>query len=194
LLLPRNVKKAKQKLAIKKAVEQLLTALGRDLRNPELKKTPDRVTKLLYEEICEKGDLKRLIQWSPYPYKSAIMVRNHRTYSRCPHHLEKVELDISIAYIPNGAILGVSKLPRIADYFSKGLMLQEEITDGIADAIMSAFPEKLKPLGVGVYVKGRHLCMRSRGVKSPNSEMITANFQGVYLEEPAAREEFLRTL
>lgn len=194
LPLSKMTKKDKQKREIKKAVENLLVALGRDLGNPELKKTPSRVAKLLYEEICDKGDLKKLIQWSPYPYKSAIMVRNHRTYSRCPHHLEKVELDVSIAYIPNGAILGVSKLPRIADYFAKGLMLQEEITDGIADAIQNAFPEKYKPLGVGVYIVGRHMCMRSRGIKSPNSEMVTEHFKGVYMDEPAAREEFLRTL
>jgi GTP cyclohydrolase I len=192
--MPKNKKKHKQMLDIQKSVEMLLKALGRDIKNPELKKTPYRVAKLLYEEICDKGDIKKLIQWSPYPYKSAIMVRNHRTYSRCPHHLEKVELDVSIAYIPNGAILGVSKLPRIADYFSKGLMLQEEITDGIADAIEGAFPPVFKPLGIGVSVTGRHLCMRSRGVKSPNSEMITNCFKGVYLDEPAAREEFFRSL
>lgn len=192
--MPRNARVHKQQLAIKSAVTQLLKALGRDLNDPELRRTPDRVTKLLYEEICEKTDLKKLIQLSPYKFKSAVTVINHRTYSRCPHHLEKVELDVSIAYIPHGYILGVSKLPRIADYFAKGLMLQEEITDGIAECIENAFPEKNKPLGVAVHIRGRHMCMRSRGVKSPASEMVTNCFKGAYLNEQAAREEFLRTI
>lgn len=186
--MPRNKTEALQRLKIKKAVENLLIALGRDISHPELKETPKRVMRLLYEEVVEKGNLKKLLQVSPYPYKSMVTIGPHRTYSRCPHHLERVELDVWISYIPDGRLLGASKLPRIADYFSKGLNLQEEITDGIAEAIEAA----VNPLGVGVYIIGRHMCMRGRGVKSHASEMTTTCFKGLYLKEGSTKEEFLR--
>ena len=185
--MPRNKDKAKQMAAIKAATRALLQALGRDLSHVELKETPKRVAKLLYKEVCEKTDLNRLIQTSPYPYKSAVTVTHHKTFTRCPHHLERVELDVSIAYIPNGQLLGVSKLPRIADYCSSGLMLQEELTDAIAEVIEAA----AKPLGVAVQVRGKHMCMRARGVKSLNAEMITTCLKGIYLKDPSAKEEFL---
>lgn len=188
--MPRNPEKKKQMQEIQKAVKQLLDALGRDTHHVELKDTPKRVAKMLYAEVCEKPDLKRLIQTSPYEYKSAVTVINHRTYTRCPHHLERVELDVSISYIPNGRLLGVSKLPRIADFCSSGLMLQEELTDAIADIIFEA----AKPLGVAVHVRGRHLCMRARGVKSYNSEMITVALKGLYLNDSSAKEEFLNAV
>lgn len=188
--MPRNPEKKKQMAEIQKAVKSLLDALGRDTHHVELKDTPRRVAKMLYTEICEKPDLKRLIQTSPYEYKSAVTVVNHRSYTRCPHHLERVELDVSIAYLPKGRLLGVSKLPRIADYCASGLMLQEELTDAIAEII----EEAAKPLGVAVYVRGRHMCMRARGVKSYNSEMITMALKGVYLTDPSAKEEFLEAI
>ena len=188
--MPRNKEKVAQLKAIKKATRQLLIALGRDLSHVELRDTPNRVAKLLYKEVCEKVDLNRLIQTSPYPYKSAVTVTHHKTFTRCPHHLERVELDVSIAYIPSGQLLGVSKLPRIADYCASGLMLQEELTDAIAEVIEAA----AKPLGVAVQVLGRHMCMRARGVKSFNAEMVTTCLRGVYLKDPSAKEEFLNAV
>lgn len=188
--LPRNKEKKTQLAEIKKATKQLLIALGRDLSHVELKKTPERVAKLLYKEVCEKTDLTRLIQTSPYPYKSAVTITHHKTFTRCPHHLERVELDVSISYIPDGLLLGASKLPRIADYCSSGLMLQEELTDAIAEVIEAA----AHPLGVAVQVKGKHMCIRARGVKSFNSEMVTTCLRGIYLKDPSAKEEFLNAL
>jgi len=97
------------------------------------------------------------------------------------------ELDISIGYVPNGRLLGLSKLARIADYMSTGFMLQEEIGDNIAEGLMNA----LQPKGVAVYIRGRHTCMRARGVKSTHSTTITSRMSGVFLDNVGAREEFL---
>ena len=119
-----------------------------------------------------------------------IVLTNHRAFTRCPHHLERVILDVNIGYIPDGKLLGLSKLARIADYFSRGLMLQEEIADGIAIGLMDA----LKPKGVAVYLEGVHMCMQSRGVET-NGKVTTSKMLGIFLEDSykglAAREEFL---
>jgi GTP cyclohydrolase I len=185
---PRVEKVRAQK--VNKAVRDLLLALGFDLNNQELRRTPARMTKLLVDELSRKPDPSKLFQVSKYPFSSMITMRNHLCFTRCPHHFEKVEMVISISYIPNGWIIGYSKLARIANYFSQGLMLQEEIADGIVDGLMAA----LKPKGVAVHIIGKHNCARARGVRSINAEMVTTTMRGCYLKEPETREEFFHSL
>lgn len=176
---------------VKSAVTSLLKALELDLNNPDLRETPARVTRMLITELEDTdGEIAQLFKPFPSNHDSMVTIVDHRTFTRCPHHLMPAELDISIAYIPNGKLIGLSKLARIADYFSKGLMLQEEIASGIADGIQEA----LQPLGVAVYIEGRHTCMRARGVKSQHSQTITSVVRGMFKEDEKARNEFLTSV
>jgi GTP cyclohydrolase I len=166
----------------------LLEASGYDLQHADIKDTPKRLAKIMVE-YSEKGTAPELRTF-PSSYESMVSIVDHRAYTKCPHHLETVEMDISIAYLPNGKLLGISKFARVADYFSKGLMVQEEIAELIADGLMTA----LNPLGVAVFIQGRHMCMRSRGVKSYNSDTVTSVVRGLFKDDVKAREEFFSTI
>lgn len=117
-----------------------------------------------------------------------IILAHHIDYTMCPHHLLPVRLDISLAYIPTEAVMGLSKLVRmIMNHFTEP-MLQESLTDSLADELMSR--PKPEPLGAGVLIYGDHMCMRMRGVETTGS-VITSAMKGVLLENPGTREEFL---
>ena len=178
-----------RKAAVKKSIRDLLEALGFNLRNADLRKTPERVANVL---IAETFPELRANLFTTFPSKSSSMVTlvNHTTYTRCPHHLERVKLSVSISYLPKGRLLGLSKLARIADYYASGLMLQEEVTEGIAEGLTGA----LKPKGVAVHIRGLHLCMRARGVKSRDSECVTTFLTGGFDEDPRTRKEFFDTI
>ena len=173
---------------IERRAKGLLKALNFDLDHPNIQDTPKRVAKLLQGYVSKEDPPE--LRTFPSEFKSMVTVVDHRAYTKCPHHLETVEMDISMAYIPNGKLLGVSKFSRVADYFSKGMMVQEEICEAIADSLMEA----LNPLGVAVFIQGRHMCIRSRGVKSYNSDMCTTVVRGLYQEDVKAREEFFNTV
>lgn len=176
---------------VKQAIKQLLIALEFDLEHPDLKETPDRVARMYMAEVNDKKeDLPKLFKPFPSDHDSMVMIIDHRTFTRCPHHLMPAELDISVAYIPNGRLIGLSKLARIADYYSKGFMLQEEIASGIADGLSAA----LEPLGVAVYIEGRHTCMRARGVQSTHSSTTTSVVRGMFKDDEKARNEFFNTI
>lgn len=188
--MPRNKTQAEKKTRIIKAVTEILQSLGYNINNQHLRKTPARVANIFLEEldidtIHSKKELQKLLSTTKEPYDSCITLRHHKTQTRCPHHLERVQLDISIAYIPNGRLLGLSKLCRIADFYSKGLMLQEEVAAGIAQGIMEA----INPQGVGVCVIAEHGCMKCRGVKTTGDVVVT-ELRGVYME-PSVKQEFL---
>lgn len=177
--------KAVSQIKVVKQVKELLLALGYDLTHPDLRATPKRVAKALIQEGAP--DIKKLFQVFPSKHTSMVVVKNHETWTRCPHHMERVRLTVSIAYIPDGRLLGLSKLARIADYYSSGLMLQEEIADNIVEGLMEA----LKPKGIACFIRGFHMCMRARGIKSSNVEVLTSTVRGIFQEDPKAREEFL---
>ncbi len=116
-----------------------------------------------------------------------VMVKDIPIYSKCEHHMADIFGTVTIAYIPNGKIVGLSKLARLADGFARRLQVQERLTTQIADALN----EHLKPKGVGVLIKARHMCMESRGICQQGHHTVTQALRGVMMDEPATRAEFL---
>ena len=166
-------------------VTHVLQGLGADLRHPDFKETPERVARM-YMEILKPPKFR----WSKFPhrgYSEMIIHSGHKTWSFCPHHLLPIEMEISIGYIPRskGYLPGLSKVPRLAEVMSRRLVLQEQVAVDIVDEMM----KKLKLLGCGCFIKGRHLCVEMRGVKS--EELVTTSaLRGVFLEKPEVRLEF----
>ncbi|MEP6574483.1 MAG: GTP cyclohydrolase I FolE, partial [Gemmatimonadota bacterium] len=116
------------------------------------------------------------------------MVRDIELYSLCEHHMLPFFGRAHVAYIPNGRIVGLSKLPRIVEVFARRLQVQERLTDQIADAVMDV----LQPHGVGVVIEASHLCMAMRGVEKQNSKTVTSAVRGIFRSDPRSRDEFLR--
>ncbi|MDX2056939.1 MAG: GTP cyclohydrolase I FolE, partial [Gemmatimonadales bacterium] len=121
-------------------------------------------------------------------HENMILVRDIELYSMCEHHMLPFFGKAHVAYLPAGRIIGLSKLPRIVEIFSRRLQVQERLTDQVADAVM----EVLEPRGVGVVVEAAHLCMMMRGVEKQNSTTVTSALRGVFRDDPRTREEFLR--
>ncbi len=172
-------------------IREMLEALGEDPNRPGLQRTPERVEKSLrwltqgYQQTLE-GVIGHAV--FEEPHESMIMVRDIELYSMCEHHMLPFFGRAHVAYIPNGKIIGLSKLPRIVDMFAHRLQLQERLTDQVADAIM----EVLDPRGVGVVIEASHLCMMMRGVEKQNSKTVTSAVRGVFRDDIKTREEFLR--
>jgi len=120
-------------------------------------------------------------------YDEMVIRKGIRIYSHCEHHLAPIIGECTIAYIPNGRVVGLSKLDRLADAFARRLQVQERMTTQIADALM----EHLQPKGVGVYINARHMCVESRGVQQHNSDTITSALRGVFKAEESTRAEFM---
>jgi GTP cyclohydrolase I len=172
-------------------VRQMLEALGEDPDRNGLQKTPERVEASLrwltrgYELSVSQVVGDAVFDAS---HESMILVRDIELYSLCEHHLLPFFGRAHVAYIPDGRIVGLSKLPRIVEVFSRRLQVQERLTDQVADAVM----EVLRPQGVGVVVEAMHLCMAMRGVEKQNSKTVTSALRGVFRDDHRTREEFLR--
>jgi GTP cyclohydrolase IA len=165
--------------------------IGEDVNREGLLETPARVVKA-WKHWCGgyQIDVKQLIKAFSDGAENAdeMVVRKAiRIYSHCEHHLAPIIGDCTIAYIPNGKVIGLSKLDRVADAFARRLQVQERLTSQIADALW----EGLEPLGVGVYINARHMCIESRGVMQHNSDTATTALRGVMKTSPEARAEFL---
>jgi GTP cyclohydrolase I len=117
-----------------------------------------------------------------------VMVRDIELYSMCEHHMLPFYGKAHVAYIPDGKIVGLSKLPRVVDVYAQRLQVQERLTEQIAEAINDV----LEPIGVGVVIEAYHLCMMMRGVQKQNSKTITSALRGAFREDPKTRDEFLR--
>jgi len=172
-------------------VRHILGAIGENPDREGLLKTPERFEKALrwltrgyhLSVMDVVGDALFHEQ-----HNSMILVRDIELYSLCEHHILPFFGRAHVAYIPDGKIVGLSKLPRIVEMFARRLQVQERLTDQIADAIMDV----LEPHGVGVLVEAVHLCMAMRGVEKQNSRTVTSAVRGIFRSDIRTREEFLR--
>jgi len=181
---------------IEQATSQLLHGLNVDLSDPNFYDTPARVSRM-WHEICSScfidldAEIRKVLSVTfPSENDQMVIVRDIELYSVCPHHLLPVRLNVSIGYIPDKKVLGLSKLARLAKLILSQPILQEDATNQIAEELQKC----LNPLGVGVLLKGYHLCMASRGVKQMEHETITSAVKGVFKDELATRAEFLELL
>lgn len=171
--------------------DQLLYLCNEDPQREGLKDTPMRVAKAWAEWTSGyKVDIKELMttfEDGANGYDEMVVRKGIPVYSHCEHHMAVIFGTCTVAYIPNGKIIGLSKMDRLVDAFARRLQVQERMTSQIAEAMM----EHLKPLGVGVWMSCRHMCIESRGVKNMDSTTITTSLHGVFLDKPAVRAEFL---
>ena len=171
--------------------KRLLASLGEDPERQGLRETPSRVAKAWkhwtsgYDQ--NPADLLKVFEDGAEQYNELIVVRGIPVYSHCEHHMAPFFGKATIGYVPNGKIVGLSKLTRLVDCFAKRLQVQERLTAQIADALM----EHLDPKAVGVVIRCRHLCMESRGIRTPGEETITSAMLGELQPNLALRTEFL---
>jgi len=172
-------------------VRRQLELIGEDPDREGLKRTPQRVaTALAWLTRGYEMDVQHVVNGAVFDAESAtnmIMVRDIELYSLCEHHMLPFFGRAHIAYIPNGSIVGLSKLPRIVEVFARRLQVQERLTEQIAIALHDV----LKPMGVGVVIEAYHLCMMMRGVEKQNSKTITSAVRGSFRSDQRTREEFL---
>jgi GTP cyclohydrolase I len=170
--------------------EKILSDIGEDPQREGLLKTPERVAKsmqfLTHGYDIDPSEIMKAAMFSE-DYSQMVIVKDIEVYSLCEHHMLPFFGKAHIAYIPNGKIVGLSKLPRVVDAFSRRLQVQERLTNEIRDCIQ----ETLNPLGVAVVIEASHMCMQMRGVEKQNSVTTTSAFTGLFLEE-ATRQEFIK--
>lgn len=174
-------------------IHRLLIELGEDPAREGLVKTPRRVDKALrFLTSGYQADIDETLNGALFSvdYSEMVIVRDIDFYSMCEHHLLPFFGKCHVAYIPNGKVIGLSKIPRLVDIFARRLQLQERMTNQIAETIT----EKIKPLGVAVVCEGTHLCMSMRGVEKQNSYTITSAMLGALRDQSRTRMEFLELL
>jgi GTP cyclohydrolase I len=174
-------------------VERVLAILGEDPERNGLAKTPERVEKALrFMTQGYKLDIDHVLNGALFPidYDEMVIVKNIDFFSLCEHHLLPFFGRCHVGYLPNKRVVGLSKIPRVVDVFSRRLQVQERLTVQIAEALQS----KLKPHGVGVVMEARHLCMMMRGVEKQNTVAVTSSMIGVFRSQLQTREEFLRLI
>lgn len=177
---------------IKEAVLLLLEGIGEDVDREGLKDTPDRVARM-YEEIFAGMDENagvHLTRTFTAQNNEMVIEKDITFYSTCEHHLMPFYGKAHIAYIPDGKVVGLSKLARTVEVYARRPQIQEQMTAQIADAIM----EHLKPKGVMVVLEAEHMCMTMRGVKKPGSKTITMVSRGVFEEDTRMQDTFLRVI
>src|SRR5215208_4631316 len=171
-------------------VHEQLSLVGEDAEREGLLKTPERVAKaMLFLTRGYREQVEDIVGDAIFEeeHRNMVMVRDIELYSLCEHHLLPFFGKAHVAYIPDGRIVGLSKLPRLVDVFARRLQVQERLTEQIADAI----DDVLAPLGVGVVIEAYHLCMMMRGVEKQNARTITSALRGVFRDDARTREEFL---
>lgn len=176
--------------SIESSVGKILEAIGEDPEREGLVKTPHRVAKS-YQELLAgyRMDPKALINEAVFDvaYDEMVIVRDIEFYSMCEHHMLPFMGRVHVAYIPSDKVIGLSKIPRIVDLFSRRLQVQERMTTQIANYIDVV----LKPQGVAVVAEGLHMCMMLRGVKKKDARMTTSAMLGVFRDDMSTRMEFL---
>jgi GTP cyclohydrolase I len=171
-------------------VKEMLALLGENPKREGLLRTPERVAKSLqYLTQGYQADVKEILAHAVFrePYDEMVIVKDIEIFSLCEHHLLPFYGKAHIAYIPNGKIIGLSKIPRLVEVFSKRLQVQERLTTQIAECLMNA----LNPKGVAVVIEALHLCMSMRGVKKADAYTITSSMLGAFRKDARSRSEFL---
>ena len=177
--------------SIEENIKRLLQFVGEDTERGGLQETPTRVAKA-WQHWCsgygqDAGKVLKVFDDGAEHYDEMVIVKDIPLYSHCEHHLAAIFGTVTVAYIPNGKIVGLSKIPRLVNVFARRLQVQERLTTQIAQAIN----EHLKPKGVGVTIKARHKCMESRGICQQGHHTITNALLGVFKEKPETRAEFM---
>jgi len=178
---------------IEKAAREILLAIGENPDREGLVKTPSRVAKSFAEVLAGyRTDPCSLLNKAIFSVDNdqMVIVRNIEFYSLCEHHLLPFFGHVHVAYIPNGSVIGLSKIPRIVDMFARRLQVQERMTQQIADFVQ----ETIKPEGVAVVVEAQHLCMMMRGVKKQEAKMTTSAMLGAFRNQIQTRMEFLNRI
>jgi len=171
------------------AVTKILELLGEDPSREGLLKTPKRVAKAL--RFLTEGyhqDPKEILNQALFTTSNdeMVLVRDIEFYSMCEHHMLPIIGRVHVAYIPDGKVVGLSKIPRIVNVYARRLQIQEQMTEQIADAIL----ETIKPKGVAVVVHARHMCMEMRGVQKINSTTVSSALRGLFKSDERTRNEF----
>jgi GTP cyclohydrolase I len=178
---------------IQAAVLRILQAVGENPAREGLIRTPERVARM-YAELLAGYSTDPMVVLNDaifeVKYDEMVIVRDIEFYSLCEHHMLPFMGRVHVAYIPDGKVIGISKIPRMVDIFARRLQVQERMTRQIADLIR----DLLHPQGVGVVVEGLHLCMMMRGVKKHNARMTTSAMHGAFRVNLASRQEFLENI
>jgi GTP cyclohydrolase I len=171
-------------------VREMLVRLGEDPEREGLLRTPERVHKAF--EFLTRGyneDPEAMLKKALFTvtYDEMVIVKDVEVFSLCEHHILPFFGKVHVAYIPNGKVIGLSKIPRLIEIFSRRLQIQERLTTQIAETIQKV----IQPQGVGVVIEARHLCMMMRGVEKQHSQAVTSSMLGCFREEQETRTEFL---
>jgi GTP cyclohydrolase I len=179
------------RIPFERLVHEMLEQLGEDPTREGLQQTPARVEASLkwltrgYQMSVEDVIGDAIFHEK---HESMICVRDIEIYSMCEHHMLPFYGRAHVAYLPDGKIVGLSKIPRVVEVFARRLQVQERLTDQVAEALCAV----LKPLGVGVVIEAYHLCMMMRGVEKQNSKTVTSSLRGAFRDDAKTRDEFLR--
>lgn len=172
---------------------QIIEQLGEDPNREGLVKTPHRAAEAMrYLTSGYQQDIHEVLNGAIFtePYEDMVIVRDIEFFSNCEHHLLPFFGKVHVGYLPNGKIIGISKLARLVDMFARRLQVQERMTVQIGNALQEA----LQPRGVGVVIEARHLCMMARGVQKQSSKVTTSEMLGTFRSDRPTREEFLNLL
>jgi GTP cyclohydrolase I len=171
-------------------VREMIVRLGEDPEREGLVRTPERVHRA-YEHLVKgyKEDPEAMLKEALFTvdYDEMVIVKDVEMFSLCEHHMLPFFGKVHVAYIPNGKVIGLSKIPRLIEIFSRRLQIQERLTTQIAETIQNA----IQPQGVGVVIEARHLCMMMRGVEKQHSAAVTSSMLGCFRDEQETRSEFL---
>jgi GTP cyclohydrolase I len=173
--------------------KEILTLVGEDVQRDGLKDSPMRIAKAM--QFFTHGydlDPAVIIRSAVFKedYRQMVLVKDIEIYSLCEHHLCPIVGKAHVAYIPNGQIVGLSKIPRVVDCFARRLQVQERMTRQIKDCL----EDNLNPLGVAVVIEAQHLCMSMRGVQKQNSLTTTSDFSGAFMKDAKTRQEFMHLI
>jgi GTP cyclohydrolase I len=181
---------AESKKSIADSVRKIIEAVGEDPHRDGLRRTPERFEKAFrFLTSGYQQDPEKLLNGAMFTvcYDQMVLVKDIEFYSLCEHHLLPFFGKCHVAYIPDKKVVGLSKIPRLVNMFARRLQIQERLTNQIANSIQ----QKIAPLGVGVVIEGRHLCMAMRGVEKESSQTVTSAMLGSFKDNPKTREEFL---